>query len=376
MLKTVRSVLGCLLVMSFLLFPLMAEAGQTGKIAGRVTDAANNEPLISANVLVKETSLGTVTDVDGFYTINNIPPGEYTIVVSFIGYRKTTVSNITVRIDLTTRVDVKLSSEAIQSSDVVVMAERPLVQKDLTSSSVTVSEKELKRIPTENIGQVINIQAGVVGGHFRGGRSGEVAYLIDGVAVNDPYNGSMPLQIDNSVVREMEVISGTFNAEYGQAMSGIVNVVTSEGSSSYHGSISAYTGEYATSHTDIFPNNGSLKNLGIKNIQGNLSGYIPFISHLTFFITGRYSSDRGYLYGKKVYDVADITPFQMKTSQGLTLYYPDGSPVYVYKVKGVYYIAPNPSDITAVLGTQEYMAMNPSLRRSFNGKLAFSIGTL
>ena len=374
--KTARNILGYLLVISFLLFPAMGEAGQTGKIAGRVSDAANNESLVGANVLIKETSLGTVTDPDGFYTINNIPPGEYTIVISFIGYRKTTVSNVNVKIDLTTRVDAKLNSEAIQANDVVIMAERPLVQKDLTSSSVTVSEAELKRIPTENINQVINIQAGVVGGHFRGGRSGEVAYLIDGVAVNDPYNGSMPLQIDNSVVREMEVISGTFNAEYGQAMSGIVNIVTSEGSSSYHGSISAYTGDYATSHTDLFPNNGSFRNLGIKNIQGNLSGYVPYISHLTFFITGRYSSDRGYLYGKKVYDVSDLTPYQMKNYQGLTMYYPDGSPMYVYSVKGNLYIPQNASDAASLIGDPEYVAMNPSQRRSFNGKLAYTIGTL
>jgi outer membrane receptor protein involved in Fe transport len=373
--KTVRNVLGHLLVVLFLLFPAMAEAGQTGKIAGRVTDASTNEPLMSANVMIKETSLGTITDLDGFYTINNIPPGEYSIIVSFIGYRKTTVSNVIVKIDLTTKIDVKLNSEAVQTGDVIVTAERPLVQKDLTSSSITVSGEELKHIPTENISQVVNIQAGVVGGHFRGGRSGEVAYLIDGVAVNDPYNGSMPMQIDNSVVREMEVISGTFNAEYGQAMSGIVNIVTSEGSSSYHGSISAYTGGYATSHTDIFPNNGSLKNLGIKDIQGNLSGYVPFISNLNFFVTGRYSSDRGYLYGLHVYNVSDMTPFILKNNQGVPQYYPDGNPVYVYKVKGVYYIAPNPSDIVSVVGSPEYVAMNPSIRRSFNGKLSYSIGT-
>ncbi len=373
--KIARNSLSYFLFVSFLLFPVLAEAGQTGKIAGRVIDAANNEPLISANVLISETTLGTVTNLDGFYTINNIPPGEYSVVFSFVGYRKTTVSKVIVKIDLTTNVDVKLRSEAIQTSDVVVMAERPLVQKDLTSSSVTVSDAELKRIPTENIDQVVNIQAGVVGGHFRGGRSGEVAYLVDGVAVNDPYNGSMPLQIDNSVVREMEVISGTFNAEYGQAMSGIVNIVTSEGSSWYHGSISAYAGDYATSHTDVFPNNGSLKNLGIKNIQGNLSGYIPSISNFTFFITGRYTSDRGYIYGLHVYNVTDMTPYQLKTSQGVPLYYPDDSPIYVYTVRGKQYIPQSPSDVSSLIGNPDYVAMNPSLRRSLNGKLAYSIGT-
>ncbi|MCX6121229.1 MAG: TonB-dependent receptor [Ignavibacteriales bacterium] len=383
--KTSLNFLGRLLVVSFLLFPVMADAGQTGKIAGRILDAATNEPLIGANVSVKETSLGTITDIDGYYTINNIPPGKYSVVVGFIGYRKFTMTDVIIKIDLTTQVNANLQTEAILSDEVVVMAERPIVQKDLTSSSVTVSSEELKRIPTESISQVINIQAGVVGGHFRGGRSGEVAYLIDGVSVNDPYNGSMPMQIDNSVVREMEVISGTFNAEYGQAMSGIVNVVTSEGSSSYHGSISAYTGEYATSHTDIFPNNGSLKSLGIKNIQGNLSGYIPFIPNLTFFVTGMYSSDRGYLYGQHVYDVSDQTPIRMTDAIGNPVFYTDNNgnpmydyPVYVYFVRGQLKMpaSPSPSDIAALIGNPEYVAMNPSQRRSLSGKLAYSIGTL
>jgi outer membrane receptor protein involved in Fe transport len=240
--KTVRFVTRCLLILSVGLLPALAGAGQTGKIAGRVTDATNHEPLVGATVILRETTIGTTTDVDGYYSINNIPPGVVVVSVSFIGYRRTTVSNVQVKIDLTTRVDVAMQQEAVLTDEVVIVAERPLVQKDLTSSSVTVSNEDLRRIPTENISQVVNIQAGVVGGHFRGGRSDEVAYLVDGVAVNDPYNGAMAMQVDNTSIREMEVISGTFNAEYGQAMSGIVNIVTPDGSSQYHGSVSLYTG--------------------------------------------------------------------------------------------------------------------------------------
>lgn len=165
----------------------IAISGTTGKIAGIVTDASTNEPIIGANVSLKGTPLGTITDMSGFYNINNIPPGKYSLVVSYIGYRKTTVTDILVKIDLTTQINVRLGAEAVVTSEVVVVAERPLVQKDLTSTSVTVSDEELKRIPMENISQIINIQAGVVGGHFRGGRANEIAYLIDGVTVNDPY---------------------------------------------------------------------------------------------------------------------------------------------------------------------------------------------
>jgi outer membrane receptor protein involved in Fe transport len=331
-------------------FHVLAYAGQTGKIAGRVVDASTNEPLIGANVVIQGTTLGASTDLDGFYTINNIPPGTYTVVVNFIGYRRLVTTNVVVKIDLTTRVDAKLQLQAIEVGEVVVRAERPIVQKDLTSTSVTVSSDELRRIPTENVGQVINIQAGVVGGHFRGGRSNEVAYLVDGVSVNDPYNNQRSIEIENTSIREMEVISGTFNAEYGQAMSGVVNIVTQEGSSKYRGSISAYTGDYVTSHTSTFPNVGRLTSLRTKNVQASLSGP-AVLNNLSFFVTGRYYYDRGYLYGIRVYHVTDQAPT-----------FPIAGDRSIY--------------INHNTGDGAYVPMNPSRRYSFSGKLTYALGSL
>lgn len=341
-----RSALLALVLMAH----LVAFAGQTGKIAGRVVDAATGEPLIGANVVLQGTMLGASTDIDGFYTINNIPPGKYSVVVNFIGYRRLVTTDVVVKIDLTTRVDAKLQQQAIEVGEVVVRAERPIVQKDLTSTSVTVSSDELKRIPTESIGQVINIQAGVVGGHFRGGRSNEVAYLVDGVTVNDPYNNQRSIEIDNTSIREMEVISGTFNAEYGQAMSGVVNIVTQEGSSRYRGSLSFYTGDYVTGHSSTFPNVGSLTSLRTKNVQGSISGPALF-NNLSFFATGRYYDDQGYLYGKRVYKVTDYAP-----------------------------TFPDPTDRTVFVnhntGDGAYVPMNPSRRLSLSGKLSYTLGIL
>ncbi len=353
-----RSITRGLLILSLGLLPVFAWAGQTGKIAGRVTDASTHEPLIGASVILRGTTIGTTTDTDGFYTINNIPPDVYAVTVSFVGYRKTVVENVQVRIDLTTQVDVAMQPEAVEASEVVIVAQRPLVQKDLTSSSVTVSSDELKRIPTENVFQVVNLQAGVVGGHFRGGRSDEVAYLVDGVAVNDPYNGAMAMQVDNNSIREMEVISGTFNAEYGQAMSGIVNIVTPEGSSTFHGGVSVYTGGYMTGHTDLFPNVGSISQMRTRNVQGNLSGYVPGVSFLNFFVSGRYYADDGYLFGKRVYNITDRT-YPLIAADGLPVYDQAGNPTYV---------------ITAT-GDGAYVPMNPSHRTSFDGKLSASFGT-
>ncbi len=339
-----------------LLGSLPAISGTTGKIAGHVIDGATREPLVGANVMVQGTYLGAATDVEGFYTINNIPPGTYSVVVTYVGYRKFTVTNVVVKIDLTTAVDAKLQSEAVQAEEVVVRAERPMVQKDLTSSSVTVSAEEIKRIPTENIGQVINLQAGVVGGHFRGGRSNEVASLVDGVSVTDPFNGQMSLQVDNSSIREMEVISGTFNAEYGQVMSGIVNVVTSEGAPQYHGSVSLYSGDYVTPHTDVFPNVGKLSTFRTQNGIGSLSGPVPLLDDLSFYVTGRYYHDDGYLYGTRVYNVTDRSPYLLRDFQGAPILDANGNMVYV---------------ITAT-GDGAYVPMNPYTRKSINGKLTYS----
>ncbi|MEK6650564.1 MAG: carboxypeptidase-like regulatory domain-containing protein, partial [Bacteroidota bacterium] len=305
-------------------------AGTTGKIAGTITDGTTGEPLIGANVVLAGTTLGTTTDVNGFYTINNIPPSTYEVVVSYVGYRRTTVTNVQVRIDQTTRVDANLQSEAIQGEEVIVRAERPMVQKDLTSSSVTLSADDLKRIPTENLSQVVNIQAGVVGGHFRGGRSNEVAYLIDGVSVIDPFNGRMSVEVENTTIREMEIISGTFNAEYGQAMSGVVNIVTQEGASDFHGSVSAYTGDYVTSHSDVFRNVGGLTSFRTKNVQGSLSGPAVLIPDLSFYLSGRSYHDDGYLFGKRVFSVNDRSPYILRDPAGSAILDPTGQAVSVH----------------------------------------------
>ncbi len=344
------------IILLILLLPVLMMAGTTGKIAGTVKDADTGEPLIGANVALQGTYLGASTDTDGFYAVQNIPPGTYTVVVTYVGYGRTIVQDVVVKIDLTTKLDVEMNSAMVEGEEVIVQAERPLVQRDLTSTSVTVSADELKRIPTENIGQVVNIQAGVVGGHFRGGRSNEVAYLIDGVAVNDPYNNQRSIEIDNSSIREMEVISGTFNAEYGQAMSGVVNIVTQEGSRDLHGSVSAYAGDFITAHTDVFDNIGSLSEMRTRNLQLMLTGPIPIIEGLSFYATGRYLFEGGHLYGRRIYNTTDPSPIQLRDPLGNPILDANGDPAY----------------LTPHSGDSAFVAMNTGRRRSANGKITYS----
>ena len=179
------------------------------------------------------TERGAAADIDGHYTVLGVRPGTYSVRVSLIGYGTTVVENVRVQIDQTTDLDVALAEEAFEGEEIVVRAERPLVELDRTSSQASISAEELAALPVQSFQDVVNLQAGVVDGHFRGGRTGEVSYLVDGVPVNDVYDQSFAFQVENQAIQEVQVISGTFNAEYGQAQSGVVNIVTRDGGDRY-----------------------------------------------------------------------------------------------------------------------------------------------
>lgn len=161
----------------------------------------------------------------------------------------------------------------------------PLVKKDVTSTSFRVSSDQIDRLQVQNLSEIINLQAGVVDGHFRGGRAGEVMYIVDGVPMNDAYSGDNLFDVEGDMIQEVEVISGTFNAEYGQAMSGIVNIVTKEGQQFYSGKISMYGGDYISNHTEKFMNIDAINPLSITNMQLSLSGHCSVVGRQIVFFT-------------------------------------------------------------------------------------------
>ena len=131
---------------------LAATAGTTGKIAGYVTDAATGEPLPGVQVYIEETMQGTTTGADGYYVIINVKPGSYTLVFKFVGYADVRVQNVRVEVDKTTTIDVRMQETVIQGQEVVVVAERPIVQMDRTTTTAFVGEEELQALPVTNIG--------------------------------------------------------------------------------------------------------------------------------------------------------------------------------------------------------------------------------
>jgi len=304
---SMRKQLCLYLLVMVLALPLWA--GTTGKITGRVVDAATRDGLPGVNIIVEGTTFGSVTDLQGRYLILRIPPGVYSIRAQVLGYNEMRFDRVQVSIDKTSTVDFSLTQTVLQSGQTItVTATKPLVERDLTSTMATVNSEIIDRLPVDNLQDVINLQAGVVEGHFRGGRSGEVAYLIDGVSINDVYSGGLAVQVENTAVQELQVISGTFNAEYGQAMSGIVNIVTKEGGEKYHGSLSSYLGDYVSNHTGIFWNVDAFN--PIYNLEGTLSGPVPFAKkRASFFASGRYYDNDGALYGRNVFLPSDSSSF-------------------------------------------------------------------
>ena len=127
-------------------------------------------------------------------------------------------------------------------------------------------------MPVTEISEVLDMQAGYVDGHLRGGRTGEVSYWIDGIAVTDAYDGNLATSINKNSIEEMQVISGAFNAEYGHAMSGIVNIITKDGSNETKGHISSYLGDFVSNKSSLFQNISDVNPLSTKNLAFSING--------------------------------------------------------------------------------------------------------
>ncbi|MCB0281664.1 MAG: TonB-dependent receptor [Calditrichae bacterium] len=321
-------------------------AQTTGKIAGTVFDATNDEPMVGANVLVDGTSMGASVSLDGSFFIINVPPGTYTIIIEMIGYNTYKLENLRVSVNRTAFVEAVLSPAVIEGETIVVQAEKIATKKDQTSSMRTVSSEQMEALPVESVGGVIAMQAGVVNGHFRGGRSNEVSYMVDGLQVDESFSGEgKTVDLEKESIEDLEVITGTFNAEYGRAMSGVVNAVTKTGADKYEGSVTVYSGTYLTSNTDKFIGLGDVDVLRNKDYTASLSGPI-LQGKLNFFTNVRYQDRKNHLNAIKRFNVTDFNDY----SQAVPfLWHREHS------------------------GSGDYEAMNNSLNLSFLGKLTYKL---
>ncbi|MFQ6091905.1 MAG: carboxypeptidase-like regulatory domain-containing protein [bacterium] len=305
-----------LLLIFCLLLPALVSAGTTGKIAGVVTDATTGDPLPGVNVIIVGTTLGAMTDLDGDYFIMNVPVGRHTLRAQMLGYQTLEKQDVGVSVDVTTEVNFKLKETVLEiGKEIVVVGERPLIQKDVTTKTATLSAQQIENMPVTNIQQIMETQAGVVAVqgyqnkvpgfeargidqiHVRGGRNAEVAYQIDGMYVEDPIYGGRGTNLNREAINEMVVITGNFNAEYGDAMSQVVNIVTKEGGTNYSGMVEHSSGEVAgwlgSEADDIRNSHDAIASFG---------GPVPFIPRMNFFVSGEHAYKK-YV----VYEFDDIT---------------------------------------------------------------------
>ena len=321
-------------------------AQTTGKITGTIKDAETNEVLIGANIIVDGTYSGAATDIDGTYYILNVKPGTYSLTVNMIGYKQVKMENVRVSVNRTSTINAMLESTVIEGETVIVEVDAITTRKDQTSTIKNISTDQIAKLPVENIGAVVGMQAGVVEGHFRGGRYNEVTYLIDGIQVDEVFGGSnSAVEIEPEVIQDLEIITGTFNAEYGKAMSGVVNAVTKDGSNRFEGSVSTAFGNYFTKNNDIF--------LGLDNKQIDrnqdykfqISG--PIIKDkIHFFVNTRLQDNKNHLNGLRRFNVTDSSNF--------------------YSVNPLEWYSENTGD-------SSFVSMNGSNNQSILGKLSFSL---
>ncbi|MCB2211741.1 TonB-dependent receptor [bacterium] len=280
--RSVWSVLATLLLLVMLAGVVQAAPG---KIVGTVVGTESSEPLIGVNIIIDGTRHGAATDLDGRYVILNVPPGTYEIKASIIGYRPVSVREVRVTEGRTTTIDIEMTPEALIGEEVVFVAEKPLIQPDMTDSRTTRTSEDIKAMPVENVREVIRLTPGAVGGNFRGGREEEVLYLVDGASMVDPMTGDYEGYIPQVAFEEVNVTTGGMSAQYGNNLSGVVSQITKEGGERYSGSFLGRT------------NDGGIEDDEMKDLQFALSGPIPLLDNrigdLNFFVAGQWYDTRG-----------------------------------------------------------------------------------
>jgi hypothetical protein len=268
--------------------PLAAQA-VTGKVEGTVTDQAG-AAVANAQVFVVGTSFGAVTNDKGYYFINNVPVGTYTIRAQFIGYAPAEVRTVRVQGGQTVTTDVTMQSSAVVLTGITVTAAaNPIVPRDQVTSKTIVTGQQIDRLPINDVREALRLEPGVVesgkakGLVIRGGRPGEAAVFVDGVLVRNSQQGQTNLDLGTNAIEEASVTTGALGAEFGEAQSGVFAFVTKSGGSRYQGSLSYSTDQLG----DLW------RNVGLHRIEGSFGG--PIAKDLTFFlgttVTGQQSAE-------------------------------------------------------------------------------------
>ncbi len=286
-----------LLILYCGLVPFSAHAVTSGKITGFVRDAATRDPLAGVTIRVAGTELRAISGLNGEYFILNVPVGDYRVEVQMIGYLPVRTQALTVNSDRNARIDFELETTILELAEpVTITASRTSVRSDLTASSELMVPREIESLPVTELSDLIFLQSGVVRDaegdlHIRGGRGNEISYYVDGASLEDPLLGGMGTHIQLDTVAELVINRGGFNAQYGEAMSGVVNIVTREGSGALSGTFRGAT----TMQSQYDLEDGSYNETSMGRggrLEATLSGALPWLGERGgYFLSGQALSD-------------------------------------------------------------------------------------
>ena len=287
----------------------MVMAGTEGQIRGKVSNIEGEE-LLGAQIYIESLGVGAVADLDGNYIIINVPVGKYDVQATMISYGTQVVKNVEVMMDNTIWLNFTLDVEAIEGDIIYVSGEKALVEKGATSKKITMGKEAIEALPIRDVSELYSLQSGVVkveggmrGGipdheekgleevHVRGGRSGEIAYLIDGMYIRNPIYGGIGngTRLNLFAIREFDWQPGGFNAEYGDAMSAVSNMHTATGGDEF-----SYKFKYSTSMVGAELGSRYDKLRGYNDYNLGFGGTVPLLSKLKYWVSGQYTTYEHY----------------------------------------------------------------------------------
>ena len=213
--------------------------GQTGIISGFVTDSSSGESLIGANVFLQENGQGMATDINGYYIIQEIIPGNYTIMVSYIGF-DVSRQPLSIMEDQSVKINIALVEQVVELTEVEVTAEKFQRRNNIQPSKINLSPRMMKAAPAlaePDLLRTIQALPGVLmtseystGLVIRGGNTDQNLIMLDGITVYNPSHlGGVFSNFIVDGVKEAELIKGAYNAEYGGRLSAVLNVISREG---------------------------------------------------------------------------------------------------------------------------------------------------
>ena len=265
--------------------------GTTGKIEGTVTDP-NGQPVAGAQVIIVGTAAGAVTGSTGYYFINNVPAGVYTLRAQMIGFSPSETRNARVLADQTLTVNFSLSAATVLGAISVTVQQNPIVPRDQVTSKSIITGSVVNDMPVDNVRAVLALQPGVVesgksqGLSIRGGRAGEAAVYVDGALVRSQLSGGSRLTVGTNALEEASVTTGALGAEFGEAQSGVIAMVTRGGSQKLSGAASYETDQPF----------GKSISVGYNRAELSIGG--PIMSNLTFYLSGTLNGQQSDFRGK------------------------------------------------------------------------------